>query len=243
MGDFIYDFLQRIGYDHPLHPVLVHMPIGLVVGAFFLSIAANLLRRPSFATSAYHALALAFIFFFPTVFMGVVDWQRYYHGAWLQPIKMKLILAPVFLVLLSLGVFIGYRQGAQAKALVSVYLLALLTVTALGYYGGQLTFGGRSPAAPAEFAIGQKLYEANCSGCHAYGGNLLAPNLPLRTAPQLRSQDEFIKYLRNPELPDGSKGMMPVFTPNQISDQDAAKLYDYIQRYIANPKRIGGAGH
>ena len=237
MSDFIYDLLQRIGYNHPLHPVLVHMPIGLIVAGFFLRLSATLLRRSCLANCAYYVLVAAFILFFPTAVMGVIDWQRYYHGAWLPPIKLKLILSPVLLVLLSLAVFIGWRQGPQAKPLVSFYLLALLAVSGLGYFGGQLTFGGRSPAASAEFAAGQKLYDANCSGCHAHGGNVLAPDLPLRAAPQLKSRDEFVNYLRHPELPTGGQGMMPVFTPKHISDQDAAKLYDYIQRYIASPRR------
>ena len=237
MGGFIYALLQKIGYDHPLHPVLVHMPIGLIVTAFFLSGGAYLLRRPALATSAYHASVAANIFYFPTVFMGIVDWQRYYHGAWLNPIKIKLILAPLLLVPLSLIVFIGYRKGAQAKALLPVFLLALLTVAGLGYYGGQLTLGGRSPAASVEYAAGQKLYQANCSGCHAHGGNLLAPNLPLRTAPQLKSRDEFVGYLRNPKLPNGGNGPMPTFSPDHLSDEDATRLYEYIQHYFVTPKR------
>jgi uncharacterized membrane protein len=31
--DTFYDLLARIGYEHPIHPALVHMPISLVVGA------------------------------------------------------------------------------------------------------------------------------------------------------------------------------------------------------------------
>lgn len=239
MSDFIYNLLEKIGYTHPLHPVLVHMPIGLVVAAFFLSCSAYLFRRPSFATSAYHALVVAFIFYFPSVFMGLIDWQRYYHGAWLTPIKMKLIFAPVLFLLLTPGVFLGYRQGAQSRTLFVIYLLSLVTVTILGYFGGQLTFGGRSPAASAEFAAGQKLYEANCSGCHAHGGNVLAPNLPLRSAKQLHNRSDFIDYLRHPDLPNGKQGKMPPFSRNELSDSEATKLYDYIMRYIAQPEPSG----
>ncbi|MGR8935865.1 MAG: DUF2231 domain-containing protein [Gammaproteobacteria bacterium] len=239
MSDFIYGFLEKIGYHHPLHPVLVHMPIGLVVAAFLLSCAALLMRRSSLATSAYHDLVAAFVFFFPSAFMGIVDWQRYYHGAWLPPIRMKLLLAPVLLLLLSAGVFMGYRQGAQAKGLLFIYLLSLLTVSTMGYFGGQLTFGGRSPAASVEFAAGQKLYEANCSACHAHGGNVLAPNLPLRSAPQLRERNEFIGFLRHPQLAGGGKGIMPAYSRDELSDQDAAQLYAYIQRYVARSEPHG----
>jgi hypothetical protein len=40
MIEFIYQFLAKFGYTHPLHPVLTHIPIGMVMGAFlFLLIA------------------------------------------------------------------------------------------------------------------------------------------------------------------------------------------------------------
>lgn len=236
MSNFIYNFLEKIGYTHPMHPVLVHMPIGLVVAAFFLSCSAYLFRRPSFATSAYHALVVAFIFYFPSVLMGLIDWQRYYHGAWLTPIKIKLIFAPILFLLLTPGVFIGYRQGTQSRPLFVIYLLSLVTVTILGYFGGQLTFGGRSPKASAEFAAGQKLFEANCSGCHAHGGNVLKPSLPLRSAKELQTRNGFVDYLRDPTLPNGKQGEMPSFSRDDLSDTEATKLYDYIQRYIALPE-------
>jgi|SRR5665811_385468 hypothetical protein len=88
--DAFYGFMDRIGYMHPIHPAMVHMPIGLVAGAtVFIGIAA-FARFHQFRVSAHHVLMLALIFWFPTVLFGILDWQRYLGGAWLFVIKMKL---------------------------------------------------------------------------------------------------------------------------------------------------------
>ena len=98
--DVFYAFLDRIGYMHPIHPAMVHMPIGLVVGAAAFLGMAFFPRFRSFRRSAHHATVLALIFWFPTVIFGVMDWQRYLGGAWLFDIKIKMALARTLLVLL-----------------------------------------------------------------------------------------------------------------------------------------------
>jgi uncharacterized membrane protein len=236
MLDFIYNVLAAIGYTDPVHPPLAHMPIGLTVGALLLGLSALLARRPILGLSAHHCLILALIFVFPTVLLGYMDWQRYYAGAWLFPIKMKLGLAGVLLVLLTLGVVLGRKEEERRWGLIGVYTLSFFTVTGLGYFGGHLVFGGNAPAAPAEFQAGQKVFTA-CSGCHAHGGNIIDPKLTLRNAPQLEAFDKFRDYIRDPEMPDGSPGEMPAFGKARISDQQARELYDYIIHVIVKPKR------
>jgi mono/diheme cytochrome c family protein len=74
-------------------------------------------------------------------------------------------------------------------------------------------------------------------GCHPHGANILKPNLPLRTAPQLAEFKSFEKFIRDPKMPDGSTGVMPAFVPAKISDQQARELYEYIQQVIEHPVR------
>jgi uncharacterized membrane protein len=81
MIDAFYSFLEKIGYLHPIHPAMTHMPIGLVVGSLFIGAAALIFSHASMARSAYYTLVLALIFWFPTVTFGLLDWQRYYGGA------------------------------------------------------------------------------------------------------------------------------------------------------------------
>jgi len=237
MFDGFYAFLDRLGYLHPIHPAMTHMPIGLVVGSLFLGTAGWLSDRPLLARSAYYTLVLALLFWFPTILFGLMDWQRYYAGAWLFPFEMKLILASLLFVLLLSGVLLGYRDPTRIKRLLPIYLLCFATVTALGYFGGQLVYGGRTPGGSAEFKAGERLFDSNCSGCHAHGGNAILSNYPLRSAPQLDKLEDFRRFIRNPRLSHGAKGPMPVFPPAKLSDTQVSDLYDYIVHAIEKPSR------
>jgi uncharacterized membrane protein len=238
MFDALYSFLDKIGYLHPIHPAMTHMPIGLVVGSVLLGAAGVALRRPSLARSAYYTLVLALVFWLPTVAFGLMDWQRYYGGAWIFPIGAKMVLATVLFILLAIGAWIGYRERTRAGWLLPLYALCFLTVTVLGYFGGQLVYGGRTPGGSAEFRPGERVFDSNCSGCHAHGGNTILPNYPLRSAPELGRLDDFRTFIRNPRLPSGAKGPMPGFPPSKISEKQVRQLYDYITHVIENPIRI-----
>ncbi len=236
MFDFLYDLFQRVGYTHPLHPPLTHMPSGLVVAATVFGWAALASGRRTLYASARHCATLALLFAVPAILLGYADWQRYYGGALLWPIKMKLGLATVLFVLLCLAAVLGWRRDTPTRGLLATYTAAFFMVVGLGYFGGQLVFGGATPPATQETAAGGKIFEARCSGCHPNGGNVIRPNLPLRRAPQLASEDTFRRFLRDPRLPDGSQGPMPVFSPQTISDQDVQALYQYVQQ-LAQPSR------
>ena len=237
MFDFVYKFLAGLGYTHPIHPTEVHMPIGLVVAAFIFAWIALLLRRPNLARTARACVTLAFIWAFPTILFGIMDWQHYYAEAMLYPIKIKLIFAPALLVLLAAAVIIGFKKGAESKAVLAIYSLCFVTVVILGYFGGQLVYGVKAPAPPADLKAGAEVFSANCKGCHPNGGNIIKPNLPLRSAPQLADFNSFEAFIRGPKMPDGSAGVMPAFATAKISDRQAKELYEYIQKVIEHPVR------
>ena len=233
ISNLIYQILESFGYKHPLHPVLVHLPIGLSLGALVLCLLGTLLGKPLLKRSAYHALVLAGLFSLVAMFMGVLDWQHYFNGTLLKPIRIKLLTALIYSLVLSIGVIIGYRQGPESRQLIPVYFLGAFCVTTLGYYGGELTFTGRSPAAVKDRDKGQSLFEANCSSCHPSGGNRIVPNKPIRNSHQLESLAIFTSHVRNPSKAAGDKSIMPSFNPETISDADMAILYAYIKQYLA----------
>jgi mono/diheme cytochrome c family protein len=240
MKDFIdafYDFLDRIGYLHPIHPAMVHMPIGLVVGATAFIVISAFPRFSKFRMSGHHALTLALIFWFPTVLFGILDWQRNLGGAWLFVIKMKFALAAALLVFLAAGVVLGYRGKTALKVLAPIYAMCFALVLVLGYFGGKLVYSGLAPAGPAIYQAGQKVFDKNCTGCHAHGGNVIAPDVPLAGAPQLANFGDFEQFIRNPRMPNGTTGVMPPFTASQISEQEAKALHDYIVNVIVKPAR------
>jgi uncharacterized membrane protein len=74
MIEALYHILEQVGYTHPIHPPLTHMPTGLVIGALIFGLLSTLSRRPVFAVSARHCFVLALVFVFPSAFFGYTDW-------------------------------------------------------------------------------------------------------------------------------------------------------------------------
>jgi mono/diheme cytochrome c family protein len=230
----LYRFSQQIGFDHPLHPPFAHMPTGLVVGAFIFLLAALILRRHNMGATAYHCLVLALIFFFPTAFLGVTDWLHFYGGAWSFHIKMKIALSVLLLVLLAAGTLTEIKKSGGPMRRLAIYFLCVMAVVGLGYFGGQLVFADRGAAvSPDDAKEGERLYAVNCSGCHPNGGNVINPALPVIGSPQLKDPGTFVQFNRNPLKPDGSRGAMPAFPRERLSDQELKQIYQYITTVMA----------
>jgi mono/diheme cytochrome c family protein len=241
MIDFFYKILTTIGYTHPIHAPTTHIPVGLVIGAFIFGVVSLKLRKENLARTANHCIALALLALVPTVIVGIMDWQHYYAGAWLFPIKMKLPLAGLLLILLVFAFSAGYRAETITKQALIIYALCLLNVTALGYFGGELVYGGRAPgklsattivATDADVEAGATMYNQTCSACHPNGGNSIKQNFPLKAAPQLVTFDTFLAYVRSPKARDGSKTVMPAFPADKLSKENAEKIYQYIVQVV-----------
>jgi uncharacterized membrane protein len=228
MLEVVYKSLEAIGYYHPIHPTEVHMPIGLIVGGLGFSLAALIFRRPALAQAARYCFILAFLFMFPTIIFGVMDWQHYYHGFWLHPIKIKLILSGILLALLSGSVFIERKGPGPRPLVVPIYALSFLMVVALGYYGGELVLGGRGTNIPPKLGQAGSIFKGHCAMCHPNALTVTKPRIPLRNTPQLASFEAFVNQIRNPRLPDGSPGHMSPIPRQTLSDEQAWELYQFI---------------
>jgi uncharacterized membrane protein len=228
--DSFYQALASMGFGDPVHPALAHMPIGLVVGALILGFAALVWQRPRWGLSGQHCLLLAWLFWFPTVLFGVMDWQYFYHGVWIFPIEAKIALAIFLFVVLSIGLFLIFTGKGESKGILVIYGLAFFTVVALGYFGGRMVFGGSPAAGSRSLAAGQKIFAANCSACHPRGENTIMPNLPIRGSHTLANIQTFDDFIRKPLLPGGAQGPMPNFPYAKISHQEAKALYDYVRQ-------------
>jgi cytochrome c6 len=232
MLDSFYALLRRIGFTDPPHALLTHMPIGLITGALLFFLVALLFRRKVLAPTARHVSLLAFIFLFPTILFGVLDWLHYFRGAWILPIKVKIILAAAVLVIAAAGVFLGDRVKFKTAAQMVVYALSFVCVVGLGYFGAKLVYAGWAPEAAAggapagqeeAFAIGAEVFTVNCQACHPGGGNIVDPARPLKGSPKLASLDGFVSFLRAPG------GSMPSFGEDQLSAAQAADLRLYVR--------------
>lgn len=236
MSSLLYNLLALVGYSHPLHPVIVHLPVGMSIGAVCFWLMTIITGKQIYRTTAYQAMVLAFLSTFLAIPVGIFDWQRFYGEAWFFEIKMKLALAAFYFVIAAAAVIVG-RRHHDSPVMPVLYLSSVLTVMGLGFFGGQLVYRGFTPEAPAQFKIGKQVFESHCSGCHRRGENIIEPNLPLRNAPQLNNFNDFQHFIRGPLMPDGSVGAMPKFTLDDVSDEQAKQLYDYLYFTFLTQKR------
>ncbi len=233
MIDAIYRFLAGIGYSHPLHPTLTHVPIGMIIGAFLFALAGMIFPNSSLARTARHCLVLALIALVPTALLGMLDWQHFYGGMLLFPIKMKVVLAAVVLVLLVVAVVIGWLGERFTRAVLAVYLLCLLGAVGLGYFGGELVYGNRTPAAAAPqgpAAEGALVFRQNCSACH------LADSTAVKIGPGLKGlfQQDKLPASGRPVSEENLRRVlkmpvakMPPF--GHLSPQQVAELVAYLK--------------
>ncbi len=121
------------------------------------------------------------------------------------------------------------------KVIVVLAIMFLSSMAAQAQMGGGMMDrgmmnqgqAGESQSSPVA-TPGARIFRANCASCHADGGNVVAPNLPLKGSRMLADFKTFLNFIRHPEMPDGSKGAMPAFTKSKISEQQAKILYQFI---------------
>ncbi len=140
MTDFIFGILESIGFTHPVHPAMVHLPMGLIMGGFAFVAAAVFLKQQELFKTAHYCSVLALIGIPPTVFLGYLDWQYRFEGEWLTSIQIKIGLAVVMTILLAVIVKLDGRSGESPYRQIVLHGLTLLTAIGMGYTGGELVF-------------------------------------------------------------------------------------------------------
>jgi len=141
MIESFYAFLETVGMTHPIHPIIVHAPMGMVIGAVAFSLADFKWPDRHLAQSAYHCIFLALLAVVPVYIAGLLDWQHVFGGDMSKWIIIKMILGVVLTILLAYGVIQKNNNASRNKMLI-IYLLCLGVCGGLGYSGGELLFGG-----------------------------------------------------------------------------------------------------
>ena len=140
MINFIYLTLSNLGFSHPLHPAVTHIPMGMVIGGFLFAAASLFFKKDELAQTAHHCYTLALIFVLPTMMLGYMDWQYKFDAEWGPLILAKIILAFVFCGLLLTAYFIGKTKQMNVKKII-IYGLCLVNAIALGFLGGEIQYG------------------------------------------------------------------------------------------------------
>jgi uncharacterized membrane protein len=170
--DSVYSVLLSIGYTHPLHPVLTHLPVGLIMAALIFKGIAVFPKTSNFDITAYRCLVTALVTAIPAIAIGIADWQYFYGGAWLIPIRVKLGLAVCLVIALAVGAVQGFGKKRPRKASWIMHLVCFALVSVIGFFGGELVYGSKSEssdsAAPLSplAATGAEVFEQYCAGCH-----------------------------------------------------------------------------
>ena len=141
MIEAMYHTLEKVGFVHPLHPAVTHIPMGMVMGAFVFVLLFVLVKKTEFLTTAYHCMWLAFLGIFPTVLLGVTDWQYRLDGAWSLLIVLKMVFALALVALILLAIKCNREDRDNPKKLVFIHGLCLFFAIGLGFMGGELLFG------------------------------------------------------------------------------------------------------
>ena len=140
MISWFYNILGKIGYAHPVHPILVHFTVGLTLATLVFALIGWLGKRPVFFTTARHTINFAIVAYVLTVLFGFADWIHFYGKAWILPVKMKILFASILLPLLVAAYFLNRREGANKIVLVIIYALAGAVVVVIAYFGANLVY-------------------------------------------------------------------------------------------------------
>lgn len=141
MIEMVFDFLNKVGFTHPLHPAFTHIPMGMVMGAVVFRFASFLPKLKMLAKTGYHCVILGLLGLFPTVLTGIMDWQHRYGGEWEGLIILKMILALVLGIVLIAVVVKDDPENRKLNWVTALYFVLILVAVGLGYSGGELIFG------------------------------------------------------------------------------------------------------
>lgn len=141
MTEAIFEFLAKVGFTHPVHPALTHIPMGMVMGAITFRMASFIPRLRMLAKTGYHCVILGILGIFPTVFTGYLDWQHRFSGEWEPLIIIKMVLAVVLLIIMTAIAIMDDPEQRKLDRNTLLYLFAVLVSIGLGFSGGELQYG------------------------------------------------------------------------------------------------------
>ena len=141
MIEFIYKLLESVGFTHPLHPAITHIPMGMIMGGVIFTAYSIIRKNPDFMKTAYYCYVVAFLGVFPTILFGIMDWQHRFEGEWSFLIQLKMILAVVLVVILGAILKYGKDYEENSKLVYALYGASLLVAIGLGFTGGELQYG------------------------------------------------------------------------------------------------------
>src|SRR6266704_4945084 len=139
------DFLEGKPLRHPLHPMLVHFPIGLFLLSFLLDLASLVFPSvPNIVRDSFYAMLLGVITALMAAVPGFVDYtdiRRDHPAKRTATAHMTLNLIVVALYAINLAVRFSADVDLRVHPLAfSFSLVGVAVLSISGYLGGQLVY-------------------------------------------------------------------------------------------------------
>jgi uncharacterized membrane protein/nitrite reductase/ring-hydroxylating ferredoxin subunit len=139
------DFLEGKPLQHPIHPMLVHFPIGLLLLSFILDLASLVCSEvPKLVASSFYAMLLGTIMALMAAVPGFVDYsdiRRDHSGK--RTATARMILNLIAVVLYGINLWIRAPALGDAKISWLPFILSIIGIgllSASGYLGGRLIY-------------------------------------------------------------------------------------------------------
>jgi len=141
MIELVYQTLAKIGFSHPLHPAMTHIPMGMIIGGFLFAVGSAVMKKDDLAIATHYCYTLALIFVLPTMMLGYMDWQYKFDGEWNGLILTKIILAVMLTIMLGITFFYGKNKQVDIKQKLILYVICFAIALGIGFIGGELQYG------------------------------------------------------------------------------------------------------
>lgn len=142
--EFLGRLITALTETHPLHPMIVHFPIGLTGAALLFILLALWKNKDFFEQAAFANIALATIGTFAAGLTGLYDNQINYVGD-APNVGFKITLAIVLLLITTVTAIARWRNPnlfERSKALyVGSYLVSFGLAFTLAFLGGVILYG------------------------------------------------------------------------------------------------------
>jgi nitrite reductase/ring-hydroxylating ferredoxin subunit/uncharacterized membrane protein len=139
------DLLQGKPFSHPLHPAVVHLPIGLFVFSLLLDVASLLVDAGNtLVRGAFYALVFGVVTALVAAIPGLVDWSdiRADHPA-KKTATTHMLLNIAAVAVFAVDLALRFNQQGDARTPIAPLLLSIAGIGILsvsGYLGGTLVY-------------------------------------------------------------------------------------------------------
>jgi uncharacterized membrane protein/rubredoxin len=142
--------LNKFILRHHVHPILVHMPNGLIPVIFLFMFLGVFLQMQSVEVASFYNLIFLLIAMPAVMFTGYIEWKNRYHGAktalFVAKISCSLVVLTTIIILacwrfFDPGVVAPTSQTRWIYILIGLIMLVATGIT--GLLGGKLVFGTR----------------------------------------------------------------------------------------------------